>query len=894
MGDPFGTTTGIAGIISLVIQITKEVVQFGLDWKDAPENVKTFMAELGTLKTVLSETNTNIIFNPDFAEVFQGQHSLLLKQLGSHAPPTTDAKSMLQVCQRGLDSLLKELKKRGQDHRLGWERLKGAFLAKDTRDSVENLCRQCQTLNNMLSIDTAVIGVTTFKEIKDVRREQQEWRQEDTKISSAIKRDVDQSIRWQNNRDFQTILDWLTPIDYATQQSDFINRRQAGTGQWLLDSTEFQTWLNTNKETLFCPGIPGAGKTILTSIVIEELNSRFFEDSTIGIAYIYCNFRRKDEQKINDLLASLLKQLAMCLPSIPSSKPKLQEEIKAEIANCVEGMFLLAQLYLSSLEDKTTVKAIRSALKQFQKQIQKSNEDKKLEILSLAYEQTMEKINGQQEGFQLLAKKVLSWITCANRPLKTIELQHAIAVEENHLELDEDNLPEIEDMVSVCAGLVTIDEDNNIIRLVHYTTQEYFERTQSYWFPDAEADITKTCITYLSFNVFESGFCQTDDEFEKRLQSNQFFEYASQNWGHHAGKTSTLSEASSQAIINFLESEAKVNASSQGLLAIKIYIVDSNYSQRVPWMTGLHLTVLFGTVAVVKLLLEKGKVDVDSKDAYGETPLSYASGQGHEAVVKFLLEIDKVNVNSKDIYGQMPLLYAVKNGHEAVVKLLLKTGKVNVNSKDTYGQTPLLYATKNGHEAIVKLLLKTGKVDVNSKDTYGQTPLLYAAGEGNKAIVKLLLKTGKVNVNSKDAYGQTPLSYTARKGNEAIVKLLLETSKVDVNPKDIYGQMPLLYAAKNGHEAVVKLLLKTGKVDVNSKDIYGQTPLLYAAKNGHEAVVKLLLEKGVEAGIENRSGWTALQLAAFNKHEGVEQLFVVHRPSELEDFYGLQHLFLIE
>ena len=44
--------------------------------------------------------------------------------------------------------------------------------------------------------------------------------------------------------------------------------------------------------------------------------------------------------------------------------------------------------------------------------------------------------------------------------------------------LDEENLPEIEDMVSVCAGLVTIDEESNIIRLVHYTTQEYFERTQ--------------------------------------------------------------------------------------------------------------------------------------------------------------------------------------------------------------------------------------------------------------------------------------------------------------------------------------------------------------------------------------------------------------------------------
>ncbi len=55
------------------------------------------------------------------------------------------------------------------------------------------------------------------------------------------------------------------------------------------------------------------------------------------------------------------------------------------------------------------------------------------------------------------------------------ELQYAIAVEIGESELDEENLPDIEDIISVCAGLVTIDEQSGVIRLVHYTTQEYFE-----------------------------------------------------------------------------------------------------------------------------------------------------------------------------------------------------------------------------------------------------------------------------------------------------------------------------------------------------------------------------------------------------------------------------------
>ena len=132
----------------------------------------------------------------------------------------------------------------------------------------------------------------------------------------------------QHSQDHQAILDWLTPIDYTSQQSDNINRRQAGTGQWLLDSAEFQTWLKSSKQTLFCPGIPGAGKTILTSIVVNHLTTQSPNDSTIGVAYIYFNFRRKDEQKANNLLASLLKQLGQGQSSLPGGIKDLYSEHK--------------------------------------------------------------------------------------------------------------------------------------------------------------------------------------------------------------------------------------------------------------------------------------------------------------------------------------------------------------------------------------------------------------------------------------------------------------------------------------------------------------------------------------------------------------------------------------
>lgn len=181
-------------------------------------------------------------------------------------------------------------------------------------------------------------------------------------------------------------------------------------------------------------------------------------------------------------------------------------------------------LHVDSLRDKRTKSKVQSTLETL---------SRGSEGLEKAYDDAIERIKSQLPEDNALATNVLSWITYAQRPLTTTEISHALAVELGKEEIDLDNILDIDDIVSVCAGLVTVDKESDIIRLVHYTTQEYFERIREKWNPRVQLDIASICLTYLSFSTFRSGTCPTDENFAKRLEENPFLNYAAQHWGFH-------------------------------------------------------------------------------------------------------------------------------------------------------------------------------------------------------------------------------------------------------------------------------------------------------------------------------------------------------------------------
>ncbi|KAF3230010.1 hypothetical protein TWF191_000249 [Orbilia oligospora] len=833
-----------------------------------------------------------------------------------------------------------------------------------------------------------------------------------------------------DRKDDLEVLDWLTPIDYTSQQTDYLNQRQQGTGEWLLNSTEYNNWLtaDTGKKVLFCPGIPGAGKTILTSIVVDDLTTRFSK-MKIGLAYIYCNFRRKDEQKIQSLLASLLKQLALtstqsdlpeavkemyqrntekrmrpsiddifralesvskdyervfiivdaldecqtsyncreiflsklfqlqsncgtnlfitsrALPEImkkfdsvdaevlevrahkedvrnfleaqiSSSGEQLlidcREEIKDEITNVVDGMFLLAQLHFEAIKTKTSLKKMRSALKTL------SAGEKAYDN---AYEDAMARIEAQSDDFKDLAYHVLWWIIRAKRPINTAELRHALGVEVNESKIDEENCPENTKMASVCAGLVMVDEESQVIRLVHYTTQEYFERTWTKWFSEADRNIAETCVTYLSHEIFmKEGPTRNDEDLEARLQSNPLYDYAANHWGYHV-RISLI--GNTPLVMTFLESRNAVLACSQAMTAP----IESYDIEKFEGWTGVHLAAYAGVYESVVGMLDKEAVidvevggdqtslppattsgqakpkppmDMEIKDGDGRTPLSLAVTSGQAAVVKFLIKKgadleakDKSNrtplllavvhereeaiellidggadLEVEDRSGRTPLILAVLYGRQGVLELLIEKG-ANLEAKNKDGRTSLGLAIEEGHEAMARFLIDKG-ANLEVQDNDGNTILLLATLYNRKALVELLISRG-ANLEATDKRDQTPLYLAAFEEHHEVLSLLIDGG-ANLETEDGCGQTPLSLASEQGSERIVRILMDKG---ANLDAVWdGQTPLCLAAENGYERIVRLLIDRGADLEVQNDDGMTALCLAAKANREAVVRLLI--------------------
>jgi hypothetical protein len=178
----------------------------------------------------------------------------------------------------------------------------------------------------------------------------------------------------------------------------------------------------------------------------------------------------------------------------------------------------MAKLHTDLLAEQLTERDLHSALEQLP------------EDLNKAYGNVMNRISSQNEKRRHLAMTTLKWITYAKEPLETGALQHALAITPDSTEINEKDLIDIEQLISFCVGIVSIDHESGIIRLVHYTIQKYLENE----LPSVQGniDIGRTCLNYLAFDAFSTP-SDNQDSLNERMGKYKLGSYAASHWAAH-------------------------------------------------------------------------------------------------------------------------------------------------------------------------------------------------------------------------------------------------------------------------------------------------------------------------------------------------------------------------
>jgi hypothetical protein len=161
---------------------------------------------------------------------------------------------------------------------------------------------------------TAITYTTTQRMAKRVEV-LQETSDEPLATSKSVDAKVDEELQRKHRAD---ILCWFSPTDFSTQHSDNLERKQEGSGLWFLDDTVFKEWKTGSNTTLFCPGMPGAGKTMMATSVIDHLLV-IAQDEIDAVAYIYCDCKNRTDQNSKRLFATILRQLVQSRNTVPAS-----------------------------------------------------------------------------------------------------------------------------------------------------------------------------------------------------------------------------------------------------------------------------------------------------------------------------------------------------------------------------------------------------------------------------------------------------------------------------------------------------------------------------------------------------------------------------------------------
>jgi uncharacterized protein len=188
-------------------------------------------------------------------------------------------------------------------------------------------------------------------------------------------------------------------------------------------------------------------------------------------------------------------------------------------------------------------------------------------------------------------------------------------------------------------------------------------------------------------------------------------------------------------------------------------------------------------------------------------PLFLAIEEGKELVAEGLVQSRRVDLDARNAQGETPLHRAVEKNMRGLAAVLVKAG-ASVRVRAGNGETALHLAALHADNFFTDLLLHAG-ADAHARNDDGESVLFWAALAGNAAPAQRLLNDG-ADPNVRDLKGNLALHAAADGGFADVVAMLLPGT---TNPaaKNREGMSPRAMARQRGYEDVDRLLERFGE-----------------------------------------------------------------------------------
>ncbi|KAJ6531019.1 ankyrin repeat-containing domain protein [Mycena capillaripes] len=726
------------------------------------------------------------------------------------------------------------------------------------------------------------------------------------------------------------ILDWFSPINSFLRQADISSMQQSGTGTWLLQNDKIKLWKLGKQRTVWCRGMPGAGKTVLASMVIDDLCANL-ESQRTGVAVVYLNHKETEIQTPSNLLAALWRQLTF---GRPLSTAVHELYVKHHEQRTRPSLEDVSSVLCSTVSELSGVFLVIDALDEYPE----TQRDLLLRYLSalpsthvIADSETLE-IRASEDDIRRYvdAQIMKSPRLCThiiNRPELRDEIDSMIVQRSGGMfllaKLHIDSLTTKHTVKAVRECLMNMPSDLNRT-YDERGRQELAQRALS-WIANAkrllrpselrvalavepgttELDldnfldldtILSVCEGLVIFNAEDDRVClihYTAQSYLNSIQARDFPHAQSQitttcityllfdAFSPHLHSTLDnalfLPTPSTHHLLNYALNYGLVHARGQPEFDSKDLIL-AFLARRSTWLSLWNRVYYYNKIpelatklwiaAFFDLRQIAGHLLIEEGPDAGAI---YAASVNRHADMVGMLTGAGVQVNALGGYHGTALQVAALAGDENMARLLIRSG-ADVNIQTKRHNNALYEASRRGYEAIVRLLIDNG-ADVNIQTEEHGTALQMASHGGHQEIVRLLLANGAdVNTQSKEQLSGTALQMASIEGHQEIIRMLIENG-AHVNFQTKERGSALYGASLMQNDEAVALLIEHG-ADVDAKGPDG-TALQVAAADGNEKIVRLLLANGANVNTEGPNG-TALQAAMSEGHDNIVHLLVEH------------------